>query len=124
MGMPQVPPNTLPDIDVCHAAGWVVASVAYEELALAHIINAEGEKIQFVLGTLQPPNGGGSANPMPPPPATLSDILAINASVRETLETVICKEIVLNLKLCQAFHFLEKHCPPDPASGSAPVVAP
>jgi hypothetical protein len=117
MSFPQIPPGTtLPPASACDAAAWVVASVAFEELALAHIINAEGEKIQYVLGTLPPvvasPAGFPPPPPPPPPPqATLADLLAINESVRETLETIICKEIVLNLKLCQALHYLDEHCP-------------
>lgn len=42
-----------------------------EELSLAHLMNAEGEKLQYVLGTLP----GSQA------PATLEDILQVNEQV-------------------------------------------
>lgn len=106
MGMPKIPDEKPKDLDASTAAAWVAYSVALEELALAHIINAEGEKIQFVLGTL--PDSyyyAGSGQQMPATPS-VNDLVKINNSVRETLETIICKEIVLNLKLCQALHFL------------------
>ena len=43
-----------------------------EELGLSHILNAEGEKLQYILGTLPGLSG---------PPATVSDVLAANESV-------------------------------------------
>ena len=33
------------------ALTMIIASIAMEELALSHILNAEGEKLQYVLGT-------------------------------------------------------------------------
>ncbi|WP_242503588.1 MULTISPECIES: hypothetical protein [Bacillus cereus group] len=48
-----------------------MASIALEKLGLAHIINAEAEKIQYAIGTLS----GLS------PAATLVEILAVNESV-------------------------------------------
>ena len=62
-----------------------------EELGLAHIINAEGEKIQYALGTL----------PGLTSPATLQDILKVNDSVQDTLELAIKKELLLDSKLKQ-----------------------
>jgi len=68
----------------------LLASIALEELALAHIINAEAEKIQYVVGTL----GRGLT-----PPATLSNLLTVDESVRRTLQEVVRKEILLQQKL-------------------------
>lgn len=85
-------PNITPNITVTFdaAINLLLASIALEEIGLAHIINAEGEKIQYVLGTLP-----GTT----PPPVTLSDVLAVNDSVRRTLREVTRKEWILQNKL-------------------------
>jgi hypothetical protein len=65
----------------------LLASIALEELGLAHIINAEGEKIQYVLGLT--------------PAATFNQILEVNDSVQDVLDLVIKKELLLDSKLKQ-----------------------
>ncbi|MGG4448176.1 hypothetical protein ABEX29_07260 [Brevibacillus porteri] len=85
-------PNITPVISITlgQTTSLLLASIALEELALAHILNVEAEKLQFVLGTLVP----GLE-----PPATLSDILLVHSSVRQTIQDVIKKEILLQFKL-------------------------
>ncbi|WP_052807158.1 hypothetical protein [Risungbinella massiliensis] len=46
-----------------------LGSIAIEELSLANIMNAEEEKIQFILGTLTPTN-----TPLTPSSITLSNL--------------------------------------------------
>lgn len=85
-------PNITPIISVTieQSVSLLLASIALEELALAHILNAEAEKIQFVVGTL-----GVTPGVVP----TLSNILTINDSVRRTMQDVIKKEMLLQFKL-------------------------
>ncbi|MFC3747101.1 hypothetical protein [Paenibacillus sp. GCM10012306] len=85
-------PNITPTISLTidQTVALLLGSIALEELALAHIINAEAEKIQFVLGTLKP---GVTSH------ATLADLLAIDNSVRKTLQEVVRKEVLLQQKL-------------------------
>ncbi|AWX58432.1 MULTISPECIES: hypothetical protein [Brevibacillus] len=68
-------PNITPTITLTRddAIHLLLSSIAIEELGLGHIINAEGEKLQFILETLP----GVTA-----PPATISDLLNINQSVQ------------------------------------------
>ena len=90
-------PN-IPDIDANidisreEALNLLLASVAFEELGLAHIINAEGEKIQYLLGTL---NEERVEQELP----TIDDLIAINKSVEKTLQTVIKNQMLLQFKL-------------------------
>ena len=51
MSMPSFPPNGA-DMTQEEALTMIIASIAMEELALSHILNAEGEKRQYILGTL------------------------------------------------------------------------
>ena len=88
-------PNITPVISVTmeQAVPLLLSSIALEEMALAHIVNAEAEKIQFVLGTLE------TDHAISPSTITFSDLLAINQSVNQTLKDVIKKEMLLQFKL-------------------------
>lgn len=91
MSFPNIP-NVTPSISVTigEATNLLLASIAFEELGLAHIINAEAEKIQAVIGTLP----GVSI-----PGTTIGSLIDINTSVNKTLQTVIKKEMLLQFKL-------------------------
>jgi len=93
MGYPNIP-NITPEINITRedVINLLLASIAFEELGLAHLINAEAEKIQAVLGTLPPPGDNITGT-------TLNDLLNINLSVRKTLQDIIKKEMLLQFKL-------------------------
>ena len=91
MSLPNFP-NITPTISLGRGdvVNLLLASIAIEELSLAHILNAEGEKIQLALGTL------GELSPAP----TLEEILEVNDSVRDTLAMAI-KELLLDNRMRQ-----------------------
>lgn len=112
MSMPSFPPcgaNMTKD----EALTMIIASIAMEELALSHIVNAEGEKLQYLLGTLPG---------RPGPCATPQEILAVNRSVNELLNTVMQSQMLLKGKLEKA---LEAGSPvPPPTPGPSGPCAP
>ena len=71
------------------ALTMIIASIAMEELALSHILNAEGEKLQYILGTL----------PGTKPCACPQDVLAVNKSVTSLLDVVAQNQMLLKGKL-------------------------
>jgi hypothetical protein len=95
-------PNITPIINITpgQSITLLLSSIALEEMALAHIINAEAEKIQFVLGTLE------ESKPHTVP--TFSELLAINTSVRKTLQDVIIKEVLLQIKFDHVLELVDK----------------
>ncbi|PFB49380.1 hypothetical protein CN404_28075 [Bacillus thuringiensis] len=101
-------PNITPDITLTRddAINLLLSSIAFEELGLAHIINAEGEKIQFVLGTLPGVTGPGGAS--------IADVLNINKAVNDTLDTIVKKELLLQTKLKSVVDIIEITGPPEP----------
>jgi hypothetical protein len=92
MSFPNIP-NVTPSISINRedVINLLLASIAFEELGLAHIINAEGEKIQAVLGTLP----GGQI----PPATTIEQLLEVNNLVNRTMKTIIKTQMLLQFKL-------------------------
>jgi hypothetical protein len=64
----------------------ILTSIAMEEIGLSHIINSEGEKLQYVLGTL-----AGA----PKPKSTIEEILEVNESVKDMLSTISMSQMFL-----------------------------
>lgn len=88
MSMPQIPENKhRPTID--ETIIDLLESIALEEIALSHIINAEAEKIQAFVGK----------NLDFPTDPTNGDILRFNATVLRLMETLMFKELFLLRKL-------------------------
>lgn len=91
MSFPNIP-NVTPSISLTReqVVNLLLASIAFEELGLAHIINAEGEKIQAVVGTLDGTDLTAT---------TIAELLATNESVNDVLKTVVKNEMLLQFKL-------------------------
>lgn len=118
MSTPNVP-NITPSITLTRddAINMLFSSIAMEELGLAHIINTEGEKIQFALGTLPGLTG---------PPATLAQILSVNNSAQGLLGTILRQEMMLDSKLEAASSvpsMIGPSGPVGPAGAASPVTS-
>ena len=90
MSQPQFPSSS--GLNRQSAINQIISSIASEELALSHIVNTEGEKIQYAIGTL--PGLTGEAG--------ITDVLNINNSAGNMLSTVLENQIVLKGKLAEA----------------------
>ncbi|WP_251637951.1 hypothetical protein [Neobacillus niacini] len=88
MSMPTLPPQPHRPC-LFHTKIDLLESIALEEIALAHILNAEAEKVQAFVG---------ECFDFPTHP-TNKEILAINKSVNQLIETVLMKEWLLLRKL-------------------------
>lgn len=71
----------------------IIESIALEETGLAHIINAEGEKIQ---------KGKELA-------CNVDELVILNASVKDTLTNIIKIQMLLQFKLEEIAKFLPEH---------------
>jgi hypothetical protein len=101
MSQPNIP-NITPIIDVTttEALNIILASIGIEELALAHLLNTEAEKIQYAIGTLE------TEIPLPKTRLTFDQILALNKSTNRTLLGVAHKELILLNKLEETIDLL------------------
>ncbi len=109
MSMPSYPPNGA-DMTREQAITMIVASIAMEERALSHIIDAEGEKLQYILGKLE-----GDCSPH----ACANEVLEVNKSVAKMLDIVMQNQLLLKNKLATA---LEADC--CPSEGCLPPECP
>ena len=81
MGMPVITPGTISRGQV---VGDIIESVALQESALAHVLNAESEKLMAVINSST---------------ATSDQILAINQSVKTVINSISRLELLLQAKL-------------------------
>jgi len=80
MGMPVIVPS---GVDRCQAITDIIESVALEQAALAHILNAEGEKLQHIISV----------------ETDTTVLLEANKSIRSMVDTVARLEMILQSKL-------------------------
>lgn len=113
MSMPNFPVIS-PPLTREDAINQILSSIAMEELALSHIINAEGEKLQYVIGTLPGISG---------PPATVEDVLAANESVRTMLDTVGQNQLFIKNKMQSALESSEQQGITGPTGATGPAGA-
>ena len=92
MSMPSFV-DYVPPIGREDAINQIIASIALEELALSHILNAEGEKIQYVLGTLVVPDRGLSGG------ITIANLVDLDTTVASVLQATAANMAVLADKL-------------------------
>lgn len=98
MGMPTIECS---HVDKCCAAASLLQSIALEEAAISHILNAEGEKLQKAISLQE---------------CSHEDLLDVNKSVEDMVDKITALEIVLRSKLDLITPILE-HCekqPPKP----------
>ena len=81
MGMPEITPG---DGSWDQAVTDLIQSVALQEAALSHIMNAEGEKMQAIIGM---------------PDVTPAQLLSLNSSVERMINAITRLEMILQAKL-------------------------
>lgn len=89
------------NIDKCCASAALVQSIALEETAISHILNAEGEKIQKALARCD---------------LSTKELLEVNKSVESMVDKITSLEIVLKSKLDLVIPILDEcgRKPPKP----------
>lgn len=100
MSMPSIPDLT-PSIQVNRddAINIILASIGMEELSLSHILNAEAEKIQYALGTLQIGVDDETNQPVYSQSLTPEEVVAMNQSAGKMLRDVIKNQMLLGMKM-------------------------
>jgi len=86
--MPTFPKND-PPLTREGSLNEIISSIAAEELSLSHLLNVEGEKLQYVLGTMP---GLDEA-------ASLDEVMQVNKSVKDTLSGIMEQQMALTSKL-------------------------
>lgn len=89
MSMPKI---ECQDISKCCAATSLLQSIALEEAAISHILNAEGEKLQKALSMHT---------------CSQKDLIEINKSVEDMVGKIINLETILKSKLEMIIPLLE-----------------
>ena len=111
MSLPMFP-QIHPPLTREESLNEIISSIASEELSLSHILNAEGEKLQYVLGTLP-----GLATP-----AALDEVMQINQSVLDTMSDIMEQQMLLSSKLSAAMTAPVLPGPAGPTGATRPLI--
>ena len=90
MSLPEFP--KLDDLTFEQSINSILTSIAMEEAALSHILNAEGEKIQYVLANC----------------ANIEDVIKTNESVKQLVDSICDLQLTLKSKMRLALSHLPK----------------
>jgi len=90
MSLPEFP--KLDDLTFEQSINSILTSIAMEEAALSHILNAEGEKIQYVLANC----------------ADVDDVIKTNESVKSLVDSISDLQLTLKSKMRLALSHLPK----------------
>lgn len=103
MSMPNIPDIT-PDFefDRAQAITLLLASIAMEEMGLAHILNAEGQKMEYVLELKSNKN------------VCIHDILALNDSIERIIKSISRLQIILQDKMDNVVRLIPGEWEPSP----------
>ncbi|MED1600808.1 hypothetical protein [Alkalihalophilus marmarensis] len=101
--MGNLPNNLMPmeGLDREQVALLLLASIAFEEFRLAHVMTASAEELQAALGLI--------ANPEIEQADSLDELLEANNRLEQSLQNVIKKEILLLYKLDSILKYLKEH---------------
>ena len=113
MSMPSFPKDGA-NMTREQALTMIIASVAMEESALSRIIDAEGDKLRYILDRCREACDGCG---------TPEEILEVNASVTGLLDVVAQNQAILRSKLALALN-AGGECPPDPPCPPEPPCPP
>ncbi|MGL5674956.1 MAG: hypothetical protein ACRDDX_00925 [Cellulosilyticaceae bacterium] len=90
MSMPEIP-NIEPEISITRddAMNLLLASTGIQELSLAHLMNAEAEKMDFALGLLDTSPG----------PMSIEAILEASKSTRRMMRTITRSQMLIGMNV-------------------------
>ena len=111
MSLPEFPTDV--SLTREEAINQIISSIAMEELGISHVINAEGEKLQYILGTITGATG---------PPPTIEDVLSVNESIRAVLQHATESQTLLRSKLQNALASSVLTGPAGPTGPPGPVA--
>ncbi len=94
------------------AVNAILTSIALEETALSHIINAEGEKIQYALQHIESKHCHWNE--------AMDKVSEVNESVSELIEQITDMQLILKNKMHLAAKFLTAEKPKDPKPPTKP----
>jgi len=103
MSMPSFP-EINSEITRENAINMILTSIAMEELALSHIMNAEGEKLQYVLKKME------SCDDLCDSKYSIEELLLVNKSITDLLDSVSQNQMLLKSKMNRALDALEDKC--------------
>lgn len=103
MSQPTLP-NITPTIslNMDQTIAMLLSSIALEEMAMAHLVNAEAEKMQYVLGTLE----SRLKNAVAP---NFEQLLEVQCSIGKMMNQILNKDMQLNTRFQHVLDLQKVH---------------